>query len=115
MYAIRSYYAYLYRNMEKLVEQKTRELMNSKMRSQIILQTAMDGFWCVDATGCLIEVNDAYCQMSGFSRDELLGIEISQLDDTQSPETIAANIRSILAGENSSGLKRPIDVKMVRG
>jgi len=91
--------SYLYRNMEKLVEQKTRELMNSKMRSQIILQTAMDGFWCVDASGCLIEVNDAYCQMSGFSRDELLGIEISQLDATQSPETIAANIRSILAGE----------------
>lgn len=91
--------SYLYRNMGELVEQRTRELHESEMRSQIILQTAMDGFWCVNATGHLIEVNDAYCEMSGFDRRELLGIEISELDTGQKPEEIAANVRRIITGE----------------
>ncbi len=91
--------SYLYRNMEELVEQRTRELQESEMRSQIILQTAMDGFWCVDVTGHIIDVNDAYCEMSGFDRRELLGTAITRLDTGQTPEYIAANVRRIFAGE----------------
>ncbi|SHO47921.1 hybrid sensor histidine kinase/response regulator [Desulfopila aestuarii] len=91
--------SYLYRNMEELVEQRTRQLQESEMRSQIILQTAMDGFWCVDAKGQLIEVNDAYCEMSGFARNELIGLDIAQLDITQTPKEIEANVRNILAGK----------------
>ncbi len=47
--------SFLFRNMESLVDQRTKALQESELRSQIILQTAMDGFWCVDPTGSLIE------------------------------------------------------------
>ena len=44
---------------------------------QTILQTAMDGFWLSDLDGQLLEVNDAYCRMSGYSQQELLGMTIT--------------------------------------
>ena len=91
--------SFLYRNMEELVEQKTRALRESEMRSQTILQTAMDGFWCIDSTGRLLEVNDAYCRMSGYGRDELLGMSIGRLAVDQPAETVADNLRRVLAGE----------------
>ena len=42
------------------------------IRYRTILQTAMDGFWLADTQGRLLEVNDAYCRMSGYSARELL-------------------------------------------
>jgi two-component system, cell cycle sensor histidine kinase and response regulator CckA len=62
-----------------------------------MLQTAMDGFWIVDKTGNLLDVNTAYCKMTGYTREELLGTRISELDVNQSPEEIAANIQGAIA------------------
>ncbi|MGB3223004.1 MAG: PAS domain S-box protein [Desulforhopalus sp.] len=91
--------SFFYRNMETLVEQRTSELMQSESRSRIILQTAMDGFWRVDAKGQLLEVNDTYCGMVGYDRDELLTMTISQLDVLESARDIDNRIREILAGK----------------
>ena len=45
-----------------------------------IIETAMDGFWLANHEGLLLEVNQAYCRMSGYSRSELLGMRILDLD-----------------------------------
>jgi len=91
--------SFLYRNMESLVEQRTKALQKSESRSRIILQTAMDGFWIVDHTGRLLDVNDAYCDMIGYSRDELLAMTIPQLEVIESAEEVAARIHRIRSGE----------------
>lgn len=91
--------SFLYRNMETLVEQKTAKLMESESRSRIILQTAMDGFWRVDSSGRLLEVNDAYCKMIGYDHTELLNMTIQQLEANQSAAEIATYIRRVLSGE----------------
>jgi PAS domain S-box-containing protein len=40
-----------------------------------ILQTTPDGFWLVSIqNGLLVDVNEAYCAMSGYSRKELLAM-----------------------------------------
>lgn len=44
-----------------------------------ILETTLDGFWHVSAQGRLLDVNPAYCQQSGYSRTELLGMPIGKL------------------------------------
>ncbi|PPD54357.1 MAG: hypothetical protein CTY12_03435 [Methylotenera sp.] len=37
-----------------------------------ILQTTGDGFWVVDQAGQIIDVNDRYCNMVGYTRDEVI-------------------------------------------
>lgn len=49
-------------------------------RYKIVLDTSIDGFWVADAQGCLVEVNEAYARMSGYAREELLGMGIFELD-----------------------------------
>ena len=61
-----------------------------------ILQTAMDGFLVNDAEGRVVEVNDAYCRMTGYTRHELLSMRIADLDVRESPEEITARMRRIV-------------------
>jgi len=93
--------SYLYSNMESLVEQRTRALRASELRSQIILQSAMDGFWCLDPQGKILEVNDSYCRMSGYSRRELLQMNLMQLEAQESPEEIADKSSRVLSGQSA--------------
>ncbi len=62
-----------------------------------ILATSLDGFWIVDVDGRLIEVNEAYVRMSGYSRQELLGMHITELDAVDAPEVVANRTRHIVA------------------
>ncbi|MEN8179960.1 MAG: PAS domain S-box protein [Pseudomonadota bacterium] len=69
-----------------------REMMNLFNRYQLILDTSIDGFWITDTGGRILEVNDAYCRMIGFSRAELLSMNVHELelDEDQSESTAQA-------------------------
>ena len=92
--------SFLYHNMESLVAERTEALWESELRSLDILQTAMDGFLCIDVLGCIIDVNNSYCRMSGYSRNELLKMTVAQLAVKLSQEEIAERIKSILSGRS---------------
>lgn len=62
---------------------------------QLILQTAMDGFWLTDLQGRFLEVNDAYCRLTGYSRAELLSMSIPDVEVVEKPEETAAHIFKI--------------------
>jgi diguanylate cyclase (GGDEF)-like protein/PAS domain S-box-containing protein len=62
---------------------------------QAILAGTMDGFWLVDIEGRLLEVNDTYCQMSGYSSQELLSMHISDLEAVESLQETAKHIQKI--------------------
>jgi len=82
--------------LKNLKEIETRQKMReSEERHRSILQTAMDGIWIVDLQGRLLEVNDAYCRMSGYSSQELLGMRISDLEATETGDSTAARIQKI--------------------
>ena len=51
-----------------------------------ILKTTNDGFWVVNQEGRIEEVNDAYLEMSGFSRSETIGMHINDIDIIETPE-----------------------------
>ena len=55
-------------------------LRNSAERRRTILHTAMDGFSVTDAEGRLLEVNETYCRMSGYSEEELLAMRTASLE-----------------------------------
>ena len=69
-------------------------------RSRLALQAldiASDGFWVADAQGRLLEVNAGYARMSGYSRGELLGMRINDLDAMETPEVTRSHIAQIMA------------------
>ena len=72
-------------------------LRKSEEMHRTILQTAMEGFWVVDTEGRLLEVNDAYCRMSGYSAEELLTMRISDLTERGMADEAGARIREIMA------------------
>ncbi len=59
-----------------------------------ILATTKDGFWRIDPQGVLIDVNPAYCRLSGYTRDELIGRHVSQID-TETAEAVKERIDRI--------------------
>ncbi len=60
-----------------------------------ILQTTLDGFWLADSQGNLIEVNEAYCRMSGYSEAELLTKNIADLEASMDGPEVARHIQLI--------------------
>ena len=61
-----------------------------------VAMTARDGFWMLDMQGRLLEVNDAYVRLSGFSREELLTMNVVHLDARESPEEVRAHTHKVL-------------------
>ena len=49
-------------------------------RNEAILLSAMDGFFVVDEDCRFLEVNEAFCRMTGYGADELLRMRISDLE-----------------------------------
>ena len=78
-----------------------RDLHESEERHRVTLQTAMDGFFRADMQGRILEVNDTYCRMSGYSEQELLTMNIADIEAVHDAEMIAANIRkTVKVGPN---------------
>jgi len=71
-------------------------LRKSEVRLRTILRTALDGFWIADQQQCFVDVNDAYCAMSGYSRDEILTMRIPDVAEGEQPEDIRAQIGQIM-------------------
>ena len=69
----------------------------SDERYGAILQTAIDGFWINDQDGRIVEVNDAYCRMSGYSREELLGMTIADVEAVEDAEETRRHAQRITA------------------
>lgn len=57
-----------------------------------IISTSPDGFWLMDKNGCILDVNRAYCNMSGYEREELLGAAISLVEMVESMEDTRKHI-----------------------
>jgi two-component system cell cycle sensor histidine kinase/response regulator CckA len=65
-------------------------------RDEIMLKTCIDGFWLADTDGRILEVNDAYCRMSGYSADELLTMNIKDVEAQEEPSKILQHIREVI-------------------
>ena len=72
-------------------------LRRSEETHRSILETAIDGFCTADAQGRLLEVNESYCRMSGYSAQELQAMSICDLEANETRAETAARIRQIMA------------------
>jgi two-component system cell cycle sensor histidine kinase/response regulator CckA len=72
------------------------ELRQSEERNRKIIMTAIDGFWRMDHNGKLIEVNQAYCRMSGYEAKELLSMSVFDIENIETPQEIAERIQNLM-------------------
>ena len=71
-------------------------LRDSHETLNTILLATRDGFWHTDIEGRVVDVNPAYCHLSGYSRDELIGRRISDLEVDENIAEVAAHIQSLV-------------------
>ena len=71
-------------------------LRESEEQHRTIIHTAMDGFCLVDMKGRLLQVNESYCRMSGYSEEELMTMNISDLEAGETPNGTSARIKKIM-------------------
>lgn len=61
-----------------------------------ILDATLDGFWKVSGDGILLDVNQTYIEQSGYTRGELLGMRISDLEAKEDIADIDEYIRKVI-------------------
>ena len=71
-------------------------LLTSEEWHRTIIQTATDGYLLTDIHGRVLEVNESYCRMSGYSEQELLEKSIPDLEAAETTQEIAAKMRGIM-------------------
>ena len=71
------------------------ELRKQRNRINTILQTSMDAFWIMDAKGNILEANEAFKDMFGYSLMEIMDLNINDLDITRDKVSIAEKMQEI--------------------
>ena len=85
---------------------------------RVLFATTLDGYWRATSDGKILAVNDPYCAMSGFSRSDLLTMNIIDLESNEDPEQTAWRIKRIVenkydiyTGKHRTKDGRTIDVE----
>lgn len=76
-----------------ITDRKQAERLLHKFKAMADL--SMDGFWIVDLKGNLQHANKAYVNMTGYSLDELLGMNISQLEAKENIQQLNRHLLKI--------------------
>jgi PAS domain S-box-containing protein len=80
-----------------------RDISERKQAERLLIQIkamvdiSQDGFWITDLDGKILQANESYEKISGYSIEELVNMHISQLDVFEKPEEIQAHIQKITA------------------
>jgi PAS domain S-box-containing protein len=61
-------------------KQFTVTIAEAAQQYEHILNTSADGFWLLNADGYILDVNDAFIRVSGFSREELVRMHVNELN-----------------------------------
>ncbi|TNF32859.1 MAG: PAS domain S-box protein, partial [Gammaproteobacteria bacterium] len=76
----------------KIIEQALQEQM---LRYEQILQTSMDGFLLINASGKILDVNPAYCQMLGYNSKDILDLNIMDIDIQMTPQNFYKKMKQL--------------------
>lgn len=74
------------------LHESNRKAALSARRFEAVSGTTMEGFWISDSEGRILEINQAYSRMTGYSREELLGMRIAYLEAVMDETAIREEI-----------------------
>ncbi len=65
---------------------------------RLILRMCFDGFVVVSHDLRILDANEAYCRLTGYSREELMNLSLSELEAVELPEATRRHAAEIRAG-----------------
>ncbi|MBK8476699.1 MAG: PAS domain S-box protein [Opitutaceae bacterium] len=71
-------------------------LRRSEEEMTAVLRSSIDSFWVVNLQGRVLRINDAACQLMGYSREELLQMSIVQLEHGRTLAQIAEGVADVI-------------------
>ncbi len=87
----------VYLKGRKTMAQLIDALRRSKEQEyETLTQASLDGFWTTDSAGRILDTNDTFGKMLGYTREELLCLSIKDFEAVESPEQIAAHVHSVI-------------------
>ncbi|HEY2846779.1 MAG TPA: PAS domain S-box protein, partial [Pyrinomonadaceae bacterium] len=75
------------------------ELRRSEARLQAMFDSTTVGFAVLDISAKFLQINDAFCDITGYSRDDLLNLDCKALTYPDDIAGIEAGIGHLIAGE----------------
>lgn len=99
-----AYFALLFkfRTYDQLTEANARMNEEISKRREIqefykrILETTKEGFFITDKEGDILEVNNAYAEMLGYKREELLKTNVRDIDANENTQDVKNRIRRLM-------------------
>lgn len=69
-------------------------------RAEKGVRSTNDGYWVLDSDGHFVEINDGYCRMMGYTRDEVMAMCIADFEEFATMPAIQGQIKRIMAKGN---------------
>jgi PAS domain S-box-containing protein len=91
------------RAIEDMAEQAHRLRFQSEAllrRNQTLMKNSMDGIHVLDIRGDIVEANDAFCRMLGYTQEEMAGLNLADVDAQWAAEELQARIQAFI-GESA--------------
>jgi len=73
-------------DLERRVEERSLEIQKKEARYRILIEQASDAIYVVDLKGYFMDVNNKICQITGYSREELLRMNVKEIIDAEELE-----------------------------
>ena len=77
------------------IKQAQQDIKLQADRHHTMLLTVPDGYWVVDKNGKILDVNDNYLKMSGYTREEFLNFSVTDVEVLETAEETTQHIRNI--------------------
>jgi PAS domain S-box-containing protein len=86
--------------LERLVEERTRELNKSELMLRSLFENANDGIVIMDKNGIILSINQKACEIHGFDKGALLGVNVGLLETEENKQMFKTRKERILNGES---------------
>lgn len=87
------------RAMEDMAEQTHRLRFETEAllhRNQTLMQNSMNGIHVLDIKGDIVDANDAFCSMLGYTREEMARLNVADIDAQWTHEELQTKLKALI-------------------